>query len=957
MPEDPEMGLVVGSETGEEMRPVESRVRGMYREYFLDYASYVILERAVPALMDGLKPVQRRLMHALKEMDDGRFHKVANVIGQTMKYHPHGDASIGDALVQLGQKNLLIDTQGNWGNIYTGDSAAAPRYIEARLSKFALEVGFNPKITEWQASYDGRGREPVALPVKFPLLLAQGVEGIAVGLSTKVLPHNFVELIDASVAHLRGKKVEILPDFPTGGIADFSQYNDGERGGRIRVRAKITVDDKKTLVITELPFGTTTTSLIDSIIKANDKGKIKIKKIEDNTAEHVEIVLHLVPGVSPDQTVDALYAFTSCETAISPLCCVIEDDKPLFTGVSELLKRSTEHTVDLLRADLNIQLNELQEQWHFASLEKIFIEQRIYRDIEEAETWEQVLENIWEGLKPHIGHLLREITEEDIARLTEIKIKRISKFDSNKADDHLASLEGKIAEVKNHLENLVEYTIEYFKNLKKKYAAGRERKTEIRSFDTVVAAKVAMANAKLYVNREEGFMGTGLKRDEFVCDCSDLDDILVIRKDGTLVVTKVDSKKFVGKDILYLGVYQKGDDRTVYNLIYRDGSKGASFVKRFAMTGVTRDKEYDLTQGSKGSQVLYLSVNPNGEAETVTIHLRTIPNLKKLKWDLDFAELSVRSRSARGNTVTKNSIKRVELKSEGVSTLAARKLWFDDAVLKINDQERGRLLGAFRGEDRLLQVEKSGRYRIFIPELTTHFDEAPYFLAKWESEAPYALVYYDGEREKHMVKRCILEPKNDHWDYLISDHAKSEVLVLSAADHVEVSVHFRKVKGKEKEAETVHLQEFIAVKGWKAAGNQLSAWPVKNVLIHREAWTMSEEPTELSPEPAEGPGEESDKPMGVSSQPRVEAATSPAEEHFEKAPDPHPTVLESSMEDARPTAVTAEEIPVPPPAPNITLEVVDLTTEPRNPEPPVSPTPEVEDDVDQEEDGQFTLKF
>jgi len=957
MPEDPEVGSVEGAETGEEIRPVESRVRGMYREYFLDYASYVILERAVPALMDGLKPVQRRLMHALKEMDDGRFHKVANVIGQTMKYHPHGDASIGDALVQLGQKNLLIDTQGNWGNIYTGDSAAAPRYIEARLSKFALEVGFNPKITEWQASYDGRGREPVALPVKFPLLLAQGVEGIAVGLSTKVLPHNFVELIDASVAHLRGKKVEILPDFPTGGIADFSQYNDGERGGRIRVRAKITVDDKKTLVITELPFGTTTTSLIDSIIKANDKGKIKIKKIEDNTAEHVEIMLHLVPGVSPDQTVDALYAFTSCETAISPLCCVIEDDKPLFTGVSELLKRSTEHTVDLLRADLHIQLTELQEQWHFASLEKIFIEQRIYRDIEEAETWEQVLENIWEGLKPHIGHLLREITEEDIARLTEIKIKRISKFDSAKADDQITSLEGKIAEVKGHLENLVEYTIEYFKTLKKKYSAGRERKTEIRNFDTVVAAKVAMANAKLYVNREEGFMGTSLKRDEFVCDCSDLDDILVIRKDGTLVVTKVDSKKFVGKDILYLGVYQKGDDRTVYNVIYRDGTKGASFVKRFAMTGVTRDKEYHLTQGSKGSQILYLSVNPNGEAETVTVHLRVIANLKKLKWDLDFAELSVRSRSARGNTVTKNSIKKVELKSEGVSTLAARKLWFDDAVLKINDQDRGRLLGAFRGEDRLLQVEKSGRYRIFIPELTTHFDEAPYFLAKWDAEAPYAIVYYDGEREKHMVKRCILEPKNDQWDYLISDHAQSEVQVLSAANLVEVSVHFRKVKGKEKEAETLHLQEFISVKGWKAAGNQLSAWPVKQVLVLREEWTSSNEPEALDMEAVEAPSDESDKPEGASSQQSSEAATYPTAPREEATDLDAETVLEAQPIPAQPEPMAPAENPKTPAVPSITLEVVDLTTDARSPEPSAASTSEVEDGADTEEDGQFTLKF
>jgi topoisomerase-4 subunit A len=871
------------------------------------------------------------LMHALKEMDDGRFHKVANVIGQTMKYHPHGDASIGDALVQLGQKDLLIDTQGNWGNIYTGDSAAAPRYIEARLSKFALEVSFNAKITEWQASYDGRAKEPVTLPVKFPLLLAQGVEGIAVGLSTKVLPHNFIELIDASIAHLRGRRVEIYPDFPTGGIADFSQYNDGERGGRVRCRAKIAVDDKKTLVITEIPFGTTTTSVIDSIIKANDKGKIKIKKIEDNTAEHVEIVLHLVPGISPDQTVDALYAFTACEVSISPLCCVIEDDKPLFTGVSNLLKRSTEHTLDLLRAELSIQLNELQEQWHFASLEKIFIENKIYRDIEEAETWEQVLENIWEGLKPHVGHLLREVTEDDLVRLTEIKIKRISKFDSDKADDQLAALEGRIAEVKQNLDNLVDYAVDYFKNLKKKYSAGRERKTEIRSFDTVVAAKVAIANAKLYVNREEGFMGTGLKRDEYVCDCSDLDDILVIRQNGTLMVTKVDAKKFVGKDILYLGVYQKGDDRTVYNLIYRDGSKGPSFVKRFAMTGVTRDKEYDLTQGTKGSEILYLSVNPNGEAETVTVHLRAAAKIKKLKWDLDFAELAVRSRSARGNTVSKNSVKRIELKSEGVSTLAARKLWFDDAVLKINDQERGRLLGAFRGEDRLLQLDAKGRYRIFIPELATHFEEAPFFLAKWEAEKPYAIVYYDGEKDKHMVKRCVLEPKNDQWDYLISDHTQSEVHVISAADQVDIEVSFKKVKGKDKDPETVNLQDFIAVKGWKAAGNQLATWPVKGINVLREE---NEEALVAVMEVA-----------GVSE----EAADWSEPGRTDEAPS---MPVASSAPESAPAAPSAEEKSAPE-KPSITLEVVDLTaSEPLA----VSEAPE-EDDLDQEEDGQFTLKF
>jgi topoisomerase-4 subunit A len=628
--------------------------------------------------------------------------------------------------------------------------------------------------------------------------------------------------------------------------------------------------------------------------------------------------------------VDALYAFTACEVSISPLCCVIEDDKPLFTGVSNLLKRSTEHTLDLLRAELSIQLNELQEQWHFASLEKIFIENKIYRDIEEAETWEQVLENIWEGLKPHVGHLLREVTEDDLVRLTEIKIKRISKFDSDKADDQLAALEGRIAEVKHHLDTLVEYAVEYFKNLKKKYSAGRERKTEIRSFDTVVAAKVAIANAKLYVNREEGFMGTGLKRDEYVCDCSDLDDILVIRKDGTLMVTKVDAKKFVGTDILYLGVYQKGDDRTVYNLIYRDGSKGASFVKRFSMTGVTRDKEYDLTQGTKGSEILYLSVNPNGEAETVTVHLRAAAKIKKLKWDLDFAELAVRARSARGNTVSKNSIKRIELKSEGVSTLAARKLWFDDAVLKINDQERGRLLGAFRGEDRLLQLDAKGRYRIFIPELATHFEEAPYFLAKWEAEKPYAIVYYDGEKDKHMVKRCVLEPKNDQWDYLISDHAQSEVQVISAADQVDIEVTFKKVKGKDKDPETVNLQDFIAVKGWKAAGNQLTTWPVKGITVLREE--NEEAPADTVVASVSEEAVDWSEPNGTD-----EAAS---------------TLPSSPVTDTQLAALAAEEKSAPE-KPSITLEVVDLTAS----EPPAASEASEEDDSDQEEDGQFTLKF
>jgi topoisomerase-4 subunit A len=818
----------------DDLRPSESRVRGMYREYFLDYASYVILERAVPSIQDGLKPVQRRLLHALKEMDDGRFHKVANVIGQTMKYHPHGDASIGDALVQLGQKNILIDSQGNWGNIFTGDSAAASRYIEARLSTFALDVAFNPKITQWQSSYDGRGKEPIDLPMKFPLLLAQGVEGIAVGLSTKILPHNFIELIDGSISILRGRSAKVYPDFPTGGIADFTQYNDGLRGGRVRIRAKISVLDKKTLVISELPFSMTTQSLIDSIIKANEKGKIKIKKIEDNTAEKVEIVLHLVSGVSPDQTVDALYAFTSCEISISPLSCVIENDRPLFSGISEILKISTENTTKLLKAELEINLHEQEELWHFASLEKIFIQHKIYRDIEEAETWEQVLENIWEGLKPYIDNLIREVTENDIIRLTEIKIKRISKFDASKADKQLLILEERIAEIKSNLKNLVDFSIDYFKNLKKKFGKGKERKTEIRTFNSVVASKVALANVKLYVNREEGFIGTALKKHELICECSDLDDILIIRKDGTLVVTKVDSKKFVGVDILYAGVYRKGDDRTIYNLIYRDGLKGASFIKRFAVGGVTRDKEYPLTQGNKGSLIHYLSVNPNGEAETVSINLRAVSRLKKLKWDIDFAKMSIRSRTTRGNTVTKETIKRVELKAKGISTLDARKLWFDDTVLKINDQGRGVYLGAFQGDEHIIQCDKKGRFRIFTPNKRMHFDEVPFYLSKYKRDKSIGLVYFDGNKEKHFVKRCSPEIRNNDWDYIINEHAKSTIEIISQYDIVEFEIEFSKIKGKEKSPERFIISDLISVKGLKATGNRISPFKIKKISLLSE---------------------------------------------------------------------------------------------------------------------------
>ncbi len=805
-----------------------TRVSGMYEDYFLDYASYVILERAVPALDDGLKPVQRRILHAMREMEDGRYHKVANVIGQTMRFHPHGDASIGDALVQLGQKDLMIDTQGNWGNILTGDSSAAPRYIEARLTKFALEVGFSPKVTEWQASYDGRAKEPVNLPVKFPLLLAQGVEGIAVGLSTRVLPHNFNELIDASIKILRGRSFEILPDFPTGGIADFSNYNEGVRGSRVRVRARMNLEDKKTLVITEIPFGTTTSSVIDSILKANDKGKIKIKKIEDNTADKVEILVHLVPGVSPDKMKDALYAFTDCEVSIAPLACVIEEDKPIFEGVKDLLKKSTNRTLDLLRQELEIQLGELQEQWHFASLERIFIEEKIYRDIEEAETWEQVISFIRKGLKPHIKDLIREVTDEDITRLTEIRIKRISKFDKDKADQHILDLEGKIEGVKYNLAHLVDFAVDYFKTIKKKYGEGRDRKTEIRLFEDIDATKVAIANTKLYVNREEGFIGTSLKKDEFVTDCSDIDDVIVFTGDGKMVVTKVDQTPYVGKNIIHVAVWKKGDKRTIYNMIYRDGSKGASFMKRFNVTSITRDKEYDLTKGAKGSQVLYFSHNPNGEAETITVFLRNLSKLRKLKFDIDFSELAIKGRGAKGNIVTKYPVKKIELKEEGVSTLAARKIWFDETVRRLNADGRGELLGSFKGEDRILEITQSGHYRLLGFDLSTHFEDDMLILEKFNPEKPVSAIYYDGEKERYYVKRFIPEV-SEKKELFISEAEGSHLEYVSTAAQPRVELVFRKIKGKQKDNEEVILSEFISVKGMKAQGNQLTRDSVKDI--------------------------------------------------------------------------------------------------------------------------------
>jgi len=807
-----------------------TKVTGMYKDWFLDYASYVILERAVPAIEDGFKPVQRRIMHSMKELDDGRYNKVANIVGHTMQYHPHGDASIGDAMVQIGQKDLIIDMQGNWGNILTGDGAAASRYIEARISKLGHDILFSPKITAWQASYDGRRNEPINLPVKFPLLLAQGAEGIAVGLSMKVLPHNFNELIDSSIKILKGKPFTLYPDFPTAGIADVSNYNDGMRGGRVRVRAKISQLDKQTLVITQIPFSTNTGSLIESILKANEKGKIKVKKIEDNTAAEVEILIHLFPGVSPDKTIDALFAFTACETSVAPLGCIIENHKPRFIGVSDMLKISTDRTVDLLKRELEIQLDELEEQWHFLSLERIFIEKRIYRDIEEESTWEGVIRAIDEGLKPYTQHLKRAVTEDDITRLTEIRIKRISKFDIDKAQEKIEALEGDIEQVKYDLEHIIDFTIAFFTKLKEKYGKGRERQTELRIFDDIEATKVILRNTKLYVNREEGFIGTGLKKDEYVTDCSDIDDVIVFLRDGTMMVSKVDEKKFVGKDIIHVAIFDKNDKRTIYNMIYRDGKSGPSYIKRFNVSGITRDKAYALSQEKPGSQVLYFSHNPNGEAEVITILLRQVGSVKKLKFDIDFADLAIKGRASKGNLVTKYPIKKIELKEKGISTLKPRRIWFDDTVQKLNVDGRGELLGEFRPNDRLLIINQSGKLKTIIPELTTHFDEDMVVLEKWIPKKPVSAIYYDGEKEKYFVKRFLIENENKE-EIFITEHPKSQLEIVSTDYRPVAEVIFAKIKGIQKENQTVDLESFIAVKGIKAIGNQLTGDKLKQVNL------------------------------------------------------------------------------------------------------------------------------
>ena len=837
------------------------KITGMYQDWFLDYASYVILERAVPAIEDGFKPVQRRIMHSLKELDDGRYNKVANVVGNTMQYHPHGDASIGDAIVQIGQKDLLIDTQGNWGNILTGDDAAAPRYIEARLSKFALDVVFSPKVTEWQSSYDGRKKEPISLPVKFPLLLAQGTEGIAVGLSTKILPHNFIELIEASIAYLKNKPFELYPDFPTAGIMDVSGYNDGARGGRVRVRAKISQLDKSTLCITEIPFTTTTTSLIDSILKANEKGKIKIKKVDDNTAANVEILVHLPNGTSPDKTIDALYAFTACETAISPITCVIEDNKPHFLTVSEVLRRSTDRTVSLLKQELEIELSELEMQWHSASLEKIFIREEMYIDFKKYTDRESLYEYLYKRFEPFKKDLLREITDDDLAKLTQIPMIRITRFDSYKADENILKIEADIEEVKNHLANLIDYAISHFERLKKTYGKGRERKTEMRVFDTIEATKVVVRNTKLYVNRAEGFVGTGLRKDEYVGDCSDIDDVIVFTESGAMYVTKVSDKQYIEKNIIHVAVFKKDDKRTVYNMIYKDGQTGFSYIKRFNVTGITRDKKYELIPQHKESRVLYFTANPNGEAEVVTVNLRQLGTLRKLRWDIDFADTLIKGRGVKGNLVSKYAIKRIELKEKGVSTLKPRKIWFDDIVKRLNTEERGTLLGAFKGDDRMLLITKEGVVKTIIPELSLHFENNIALMEKWVPEKPISVIYYDGEKERVFVKRFVVENENRE-ELVITEHPKSQLLFVSADWRPMAEVVFTKEKGKEKENLMVNLEEFISVKGIKALGNQLTTDKVKTVntlesLPYEEP--QEEEPVEdLGDEEVVPPSSEND---------------------------------------------------------------------------------------------------
>ncbi len=811
--------------SGEEVKI--THLNGMYEDYFIDYASYVILERAVPHIVDGLKPVQRRILHAMKRMDDGRYNKVANIIGSTMQYHPHGDASIGDALVQLGQKELLVDTQGNWGNIFTGDGAAASRYIEARLSPFANEVLFNPKTTEWKLSYDGRNKEPVTLPVKFPLLLALGAEGIAVGLSSRILPHNFNELIDASILYLQGKDFELYPDFPTGGLVEVARYNDGHRGGAVRVRARIEKLDNKTLVIKDLPYGKTTGTLIDSIIKATEKGKIKIRRIDDNTAEQVEVLVHLGSNVSSDKTIDALYAFTDCEVSISPNACVIEEDKPRFTGVSEILRVNTDHTKELLRKELEIRLGELQEEWHLSSLEKIFIEKRIYRDIEECETWESVIEAIDKGLDPYKKMLVREVTREDIVKLTEIRIKRISRYDVKRADEHIRALEQEMKVVKNHLAHLVSFTIDYFRQIKKKHGKGKDRRTELRNFASIEATKVVVANQKLYMNAADGFIGTGLKKDQYVCDCSDIDDIIVFLKDGTYTITRVTDKQFVGKDIIHASVFKRNDRRTTYNLAYFDGNSGNVMVKRAPVTGITRDKKYNIAREHPRTRILYFTANPNGEAEVIKVYLRPRPRLKSPVFEFDFAELAIKGRNARGNILTKYAVQKIVIKERGVSTLGGRKIWFDRDVLRLNVDARGDYLGEFGGEDQLLVITRSGHFRTTGFDLSNHFEDDLLIIEKFREQKIWSAVYYDADQNYYYVKRFHMEPSSKPTRF-IGDHPDSRLIRITEVEYPRLELKFGG-KNRDRDPEIIEVAEFIGVKSYRARGKRLSNYEVKVV--------------------------------------------------------------------------------------------------------------------------------
>ena len=849
----------------------------MYQGWFLDYASYVILERAVPEINDGLKPVQRRILHAMKELDDGRYNKVANIIGHTMKYHPHGDASIGDALVQLGQKDLLIDCQGNWGNIFTGDSAAASRYIEARPSKFAHEVLFNPKTTTWKSSYDGRNKEPVALPAKFPLLLAQGVEGIAVGLASKVLPHNFNELIDASIKILQGKEFELYPDFPTGGMTDVSKYNDGLRGGKVRLRARIIQEDKKTLKITEIPFGTTTGSIIDSVLTANDKGKIKIRKIDDNTSENVEVMIYLAPGVSPDTTMDALYAFTDCEVSISPNACVIENGKPRFLGVSEILRHNTRQTVEMLKLELKIRLEELNENLHFSSLEKIFIENEVYDGIKKCKTDDEIDTAIRKGLKPFSKQIIREVSAEDVKRLRKIPIERISKYNSNKADEVIRTVRLEMEEVQNHLDNLIDYTIEYYRKIRKKYGKNRDRKTEIRNFEVIEAVKVAAANEKLYVNREEGFAGTGLRKDEFVCDCSDIDDIIVFRADGTFIVTRVAEKVFVGQNVTYINVFQKNDNRTVYNLVYRDGKNGKIMVKRFSVLGVTRDKEYNATKGTPGSKMLYFTANPNGEAEVVKIELKPKPRLKKTGFDFDFATLAIKGRSSVGNTLTKYAVRKIEIRQEGVSTLGSLNIWYDDTVQRLNTDGRGLLLGAFAGADRILTVMQSGTYKLTSFDLSTHFDEDMLLIEKFDPAKVYTAIYQEVETKQYYIKRFSIELTEKKVEFV---EAGDKMILFTLDKYPQLEILFdMKQKSKGSDTEIISVHEFIGVKGVKAKGKKITLYPVKKLEWLEPLQITEPEVTFEEDSSDEDPSDETRIELpGADIEPEIEPGIEPAAE-------------------------------------------------------------------------------